>query len=94
VASLLLEKGANVNFKDIWGATPLFWAAETRHEAMVKLLLDKGADLRITDVYGQTPLSVVVENGNRVVIKLLRGTSHEPRNSNYTFIRCIAVTES
>jgi ankyrin repeat protein len=38
---LLLEKGANVESKDDIGHTPLSWAAQNGHEAVVKLLLEK-----------------------------------------------------
>jgi len=41
---LLLEKGAELETKDeYYGRTPLSWAAENGHEAVVKLLLEKGA---------------------------------------------------
>jgi ankyrin repeat protein len=36
---LLLEKGAELESKDDrWGQTPLSWAAENGHDAVVKLL--------------------------------------------------------
>ena len=50
---LLLEKGAELETKDNrYGRTPLSWAAEKGHEAVVKLLLEKGAELetRMTDM--------------------------------------------
>ena len=37
VVKLLLEKGAELESKDGWGRTPLSWAAENGHEAVVKL---------------------------------------------------------
>src|SRR5277367_5111474 len=45
VVKLLLEKGANVEYKSGNGCTALWWAAEKGHEAVVKLLLEKGADV-------------------------------------------------
>ena len=36
VVKLLLEKGAEPDPKDEHGRTPLWWAAEKGHEAMVK----------------------------------------------------------
>ena len=55
----LLERGAELDSKDnIYGRTPLSWAAENGHEAVVKLLLEKGAELDSKDnIYGRTPLS-------------------------------------
>ena len=46
---LLLEKGAELESKDEYGRTPLSWAAENGHEAVVKLLLEKGAELESKD---------------------------------------------
>jgi ankyrin repeat protein len=50
VVKLLLEKGAELEFKDKkYGRTPLLWAVKNGHEAVVKLLLKKGADLQSKD---------------------------------------------
>ncbi|KAL7781690.1 hypothetical protein V8C37DRAFT_417041 [Trichoderma ceciliae] len=44
VAKLLLEKKeSDIEAKDNDSGTPLLWAAERGHEAIVKLLLYKGA---------------------------------------------------
>ena len=43
--SALLDKNADIESKDRSGRTPLSWAAENGHEAVVKLLLDKNADI-------------------------------------------------
>jgi ankyrin repeat protein len=40
----LLERGAELEYKDYNGQTPLSWAAENGHEAVGKLLLKKGAE--------------------------------------------------
>jgi ankyrin repeat protein len=45
VMKLLLEKGADVECKDKWGQTPLWFAVGMGHEAVAKLLLEKGADV-------------------------------------------------
>ena len=45
VVKLLLENGANVEFKDRYhDRTPLLLAAGNGHEAVMKLLLEKGAE--------------------------------------------------
>ena len=47
---LLLEKGAELETKDTrFGQTPLSYAAQKGHEAVVKLLLEKGAELETKD---------------------------------------------
>ena len=45
IVSLLVEKGADVNAKNIDGKTPLHKACEYGNEAIVSLLLEKGADV-------------------------------------------------
>src|SRR5205814_439592 len=50
----LLLAGVAVESKDSdFGQTPLSWAAENGHEAVVKLLLEKGAQLESKDFYGR-----------------------------------------
>lgn len=43
-ATLLLNMGADVNFRDIHGRTPVYVAASSGDEAYVRKLLDKGAN--------------------------------------------------
>lgn len=56
VAAFLIEKGANVNTRNITGITPLHTAAGRGHVEMVKLLLNNKADINARDDYGATPL--------------------------------------
>jgi ankyrin repeat protein len=70
---LLLEKGADMEFKDAeYGRMPLSWAAESGHEAAVKLLLEKGADVEFKDRrYGRTLLLWAAEKEHEAIVKLL-----------------------
>ena len=62
---LLLEKVADAESKDDWHRTLLSWAAENRHEAVVKLLLKNAAGVEAKDdVYHRTPLSWAAQNGH------------------------------
>lgn len=54
LVALLLEKGAKVNARNAFGATPLMLA--TGDLALVRLLLRHGADLHAQDVGGQTAI--------------------------------------
>lgn len=63
---------ANINAKDRWDWTPLWWAARNGHEAIVKLLLETGqADVDISGWNGQTPLSIATKYEYEAIIKLL-----------------------
>jgi ankyrin repeat protein len=72
---LLSQPSGNISIsadsKDSYGRTPLSWAAERGHEAVVKLLLEDGAELESKDEDGQTPLSWAASKGHEAVVKLL-----------------------
>jgi ankyrin repeat protein len=58
--------------KDVEGRTPLSWAAENGHEAMVRVLLgNQYVHSDSSDNEGRTPLSWASENGHEAVVKLL-----------------------
>ncbi|KAH8588258.1 ankyrin repeat protein, partial [Bisporella sp. PMI_857] len=73
--NILLDRG-QLNIQDSYGKTPLSWAAENGHEAVVRLLLDTSkANIDLQDnKYGQTPLLWAAENGHEAVVRLLLGT--------------------
>jgi ankyrin repeat protein len=69
---LLLEKAVVVDFKNSkYGRTPLLWAAENGHEAVVRLLLDQGASMDCQDIEGRMPLSKAIDSEHSTVISLL-----------------------
>lgn len=70
-ALLNRQDDADLESKGDDGRTPLSWAAENGHEAVVKLLLDKDANLESIDGSGRTPLLWAAENGHEEVVKLL-----------------------
>ena len=71
--------GINIpNEKDEAGRTPLSWAAQNGHEAVVKLLLVNNAEVNLKDtVYGQTPLTRAALIGHEAIVKLLLVNSAE-----------------
>jgi ankyrin repeat protein len=62
---------ADVNKADNVGRTPLWWAAENGHEAVVKVLIAAGADVNKSDNYGRTLLYWAVRYGHEAVVKML-----------------------
>jgi ankyrin repeat protein len=52
----LLSDGADIEAKDNYGATALYWASENGHVQVAKTLLDHGADIEAEDTHGNTPL--------------------------------------
>jgi hypothetical protein len=71
VTAALLKNGHDPDLGDRDGRTPLSWAAEGGHEAVLELLLEKGARPDYNDINGRTPLSWAIEGGNANAIQLL-----------------------
>jgi hypothetical protein len=68
----LLAKGADVNVKSPYGATPLFFACDRGNAEIVKILLDAGADPNVQDTfYKATPLGWAAGKKNPEVLRLL-----------------------
>ena len=84
----LLIRGANVNYEDISGNTPLNLAAERKNARMVKLILDMGkgkVDVNKKNERGQTPLLNAIwgfETADKVrIVKMLLENLNTDRNT-------------
>ena len=72
VAALLLERGAGVNAKGVFGGTGLHWAALHGHKGTVAFLLAHGADLTIRDArFDSDPEGWAAEGGHDEIQQLL-----------------------
>lgn len=72
LARTLIEKGADVNAKTRYGATPLSYACDRGNVELVKLLIEKGASVDVKDTfYGATPIIWAAQKGHAEIVKVL-----------------------
>jgi ankyrin repeat protein len=73
VAAYLLDRGADLNAKGVFGGTGLHWAAIGGKRETVELLLRRGADVTLRDVrFAGTPEDWAREGGHDDMARLLR----------------------
>ncbi|XP_029621204.1 ankyrin repeat domain-containing protein 2 [Salmo trutta] len=68
VIQKLLEKGANINFKDRLESRAVHWACRGGSLAVIKVLQKYGADLNIRDKLMASPLHVATRTGHSDVV--------------------------
>ena len=75
MVKLLVEMGkVDVDLKDTYDWTPLWWAATQGHKDVVKLLVKIGkVDINSKDKDSRTPLWWATTRGHEAVVKLLQG---------------------
>jgi ankyrin repeat protein len=75
VARILLEHGAKIDPVDVYGKTPMLWAAESGKPRLVQVLLEHGADMTARVPRGvaraKTALHLAVENHQKEVVQVL-----------------------
>ena len=76
VKRYVVREGADLNFRDRWGMTPLLWAAYYNHFSIAKYLVEKGADINVQAgngyvTRGSTPILLASYYGHRAIVKLL-----------------------
>jgi ankyrin repeat protein len=83
----LLADGADVNFQNEAGETPLAYAAAWNHFPALKALLQADADPNIADKTGGTPIMLAAQHGTAPMVRLLLAYGADPRaidNAGYT----------
>lgn len=76
--SFLISKGANVNMRDVKGATPLVVAANLGFIEGVDLLIEKGARVDEPNATGETPLIYAVHSRNVPLMRTLLKAGADP----------------
>lgn len=67
----ILEKGIDINARNMVGSTALHFAVQAGRTEVVKFLLNHKADINAVDNYGRTALHLAVDSGNKDVVDLL-----------------------
>ncbi|WP_265023236.1 ankyrin repeat domain-containing protein [Wolbachia endosymbiont (group A) of Epistrophe grossularia] len=68
----LINQKANINAKDMYGWTPLHFAASRNKLSVVEFLFNNNANINAKDVYGNTPLHVAAQySSNLEIVKFL-----------------------
>lgn len=80
---LLIEKNANINYKDNNGNTPLMLASISGNVEEIKILLEAGANINETDINNNTALIHAAAGGNILTVKYLieKGCELQPKNN-------------
>ena len=73
---LTCDPPADVNGRNRWGCTPMWWAAHVNNTSAVKVLIDFGGDRTIktnsdSAKPNKTPLDIAKEENNQEIIELL-----------------------
>ena len=72
VAHLLIERGADINARTVWGETPVHMAVGAFDASVAQHLIQEGADVRSKDKCGQTPLHRAAFWGRRGFAEAIR----------------------
>ncbi|MHA7877720.1 MAG: ankyrin repeat domain-containing protein [Bacteroidota bacterium] len=82
VATLLLNRNAQIAARDQWGLTPLHWATYQGHTAMAAMFLDRNAQIEARTNTGYTPLHWAAQEGHAETVQLLLNRSADATAKN------------
>ena len=75
VARLLVEAGADVDYRGFMGKTAVYVAVENGRRTQLQYLLDQKVDVNITSLAGISPLMEAAKLGNRRLVADLLGST-------------------
>lgn len=84
VVKWLLEIGANPNYTNTLGFSPLHLAVRKNDLELTSLIIDNGADINIKGKYGEAPIfdAVFENNGKMIEALIINGTPVDVVNTN------------
>ncbi|WP_338959791.1 ankyrin repeat domain-containing protein [Spiroplasma endosymbiont of Tiphia femorata] len=91
IVKILLENGADVNYKDWDGNTSLMLTVQYGHLDIVKILLENGADVNYKDWDGNTSLILAAENGRIEIFNILllyKAHVYDKNQGGFTALTC------
>jgi len=71
MATILIERGADINCANQYGNTPLIEAARLGNLEMAQILTEKGVNINCANQHGNTPLMEAARCGNLEMVKIL-----------------------
>jgi ankyrin repeat protein len=72
ISNLLIDLGANINWKDNKGNTCLHYAVSSGNDSLVKKLIMFGADKKSKNEKEETPLDIALKSNNNKIIGILK----------------------
>ncbi len=82
MATLLVERGADVNGRDGDGWTPLMWAAWSGLPKVVDVLLEAGADVAPVEKQGNSALIIAARRGHAEIVTALLARGADRGHTN------------
>jgi ankyrin repeat protein len=88
---VLLDCGANINIRDVWGDTALHIAVNFDREETVRLLISRDADVHAGNECGATALYKAAKDNCKVITRLLLDAGSDPDQVDQTGISPVHV---
>jgi len=82
MAHFLLSRGADINFQDFQGNTPLILAIKKKNLELTTFVVMRGADVNLANNDGITPLHQAAFSGNEHVVDFLLKAKADPNVKN------------
>ncbi|XP_057460218.1 potassium channel SKOR-like isoform X2 [Actinidia eriantha] len=90
----LITAGADPNWTDYDGRSPLHLAASKGYEEITEFLIQQGVEINITDNFGNTPMLETIKNGHDHIASLLVKAGASLTIDNAGSCLCMAVARS